>query len=154
MTKQILIGAAALLVIAAGPARSETGLVVKPSAHDVIETTDRLEQALSANEGITVFARVDHAQGASKVGAELPPTQLLIFGNPKLGTPLMQSAREIGIDLPMKALVWEDEAGEVWLAYNDPAWLAQRHGIEDQGQIIETMTGALDQLTDAATAAD
>jgi uncharacterized protein (DUF302 family) len=153
MMKHALAAIAAALVMAAGPAFGDAGLVAKPSSHDVGETADRLERMLG-EKGITVFARVDHAEGAKSVDAELPPTQLLIFGNPKLGTPLMQSAREAGIDLPMKVLVWEDEAGEVWLAYNDPAWLAERHGIEDQDETVKAMSGALDQLTNAATGAD
>lgn len=128
----------------------ENGLVVKQSAHGVVETVDRLEQILG-DKGITVMARIDHAENAGKVDEELPPTELLVFGNPALGTPLMQSARTIGIDLPMKALVWEDADGTVWLAYNDPAWLVARHGIEDQGEVAGKMTGALDQITDGAT---
>jgi uncharacterized protein (DUF302 family) len=151
--KQALGAVAAALLAVADPAFGDAGLIVKQSTHDVGETADRLARILG-EKGITVFARVDHAEGAQKVGAELPPTQLLIFGNPKLGTPLMQSAREAGIDLPMKALVWEDEAGEVWLAYNDPSSLAQRHGIEDRDEIIKAMTDALDQLSDAAIKAD
>lgn len=153
MRKQTLVVVVAALLAVPGPARGDAGLVAKPSEHAVAETADRLEQVL-ADKGITVFARVDHAEGAQKVDAELPPTQLLIFGNPRLGTPLMQSAREVGIDLPMKALIWEDDAGEIWLAYNDPSYLAERHDIEDRGEVVETMAGALDQLTDAAITAD
>lgn len=132
-----------------GPLRAADGLVVKPSVYDVAETVDRLETALG-EKGIAVLVRVDHAANASGAGLDLPPTELLIFGNPKLGTPLMQSAREVGIDLPMKALVWEDEAGDVFLAYNAPAWFAERHEIQDREEVIETMTGALDALTDTA----
>ncbi len=127
-------------VVATAPARADgDGLVVKPSAHGVIETVDRLERVL-AEKGITVMA-----------DAKLAPTELLVFGNPSLGTPLMQSQPTTGIDLPMKALVYEDQDGRVWLAYNDPAWLATRHSIKDRDEIIQKMSGALDQLTDAAT---
>ena len=135
----------------AGPVSAAEGLVVKSSTYGVAETVDRLETALG-EKGITVLARVDHAANAASAGMDLPPTELLIFGNPKLGTPLMQSEREVGIDLPMKALVWEDEDGDVFLAYNEPAWFARRHGIGDRGQVIEKMAGALDALTDAAVA--
>lgn len=105
------------------------GLVTIPSRHSVKETIDRLEAEARA-KGMTVFARVDHAAGATAAGMALRPTELVIFGNAKGGTPLMQASQAIGIDLPLKALAWEDDAGEVWLAYNDLAWLAARHGIE------------------------
>jgi uncharacterized protein (DUF302 family) len=138
-------------VVATAPARADgEGLVVKPSAHGVIETVDRLERVLS-EKGITVMARFDHAESALKADAELRPTELLVFGNPSLGTPLMQSQPTTGIDLPMKALVYEDQDGRVWLAYNDPAWLAARHSITGHDEIIQKMSGTLDQLTDTAT---
>jgi uncharacterized protein (DUF302 family) len=92
---------------------------------------------------MTVFARIDHAAGAEEVGLPLRPTELLIFGNAKAGTPLMQANQPIGIDLPLKALVFEDAAGRVWLSYNDPRWLAQRHGVG----------AAVDQFVDATAAA-
>jgi uncharacterized protein (DUF302 family) len=136
------------------PAAAQTagteGLVVKTSPHSVEATLDKLA-AILKDKGITVFARVDHAAGAAGVDLDLPPTQLLIFGNPRLGTPLMQSARSVAIDLPMKALAWQDADGQVHLAYNDPAYLAARHGIDDRAAVIEKMSGALANLTDAAT---
>src|SRR6516225_1827663 len=89
---------------------------------------DRLEAEIKA-KGITVFARIDHAAGAAQAGLSLRPTEVLIFGNAKAGTPLMQSNQTIGIDLPLKALVWQDADGKVWLSYNAPSWLAQRHGL-------------------------
>lgn len=153
MAVKRLIGALALGLTIAGGAVAQSGLVVKPSAHGVIETLDRLEELL-AEKGITVLARIDHAMGARGADMDLSATELLIFGNPKLGTPLMQSAPSAGIDLPMKALAWQDGDGKVWLAYNDPAYIAERHGIENQAEVITIMTGALDQLTDAATSAD
>jgi uncharacterized protein (DUF302 family) len=103
------------------------GLVTKPSPHSAQDTMSRLEAAVK-EKGLTVFARIDHAAGAAKVGKTLRPTELLIFGNPQGGTPLMECAQTAGIDLPLKALVWTDEAGKVMLSYNDPAYLAKRHG--------------------------
>jgi uncharacterized protein (DUF302 family) len=108
---------------------SENGLVTIESHHTVSVTIDRLAADLVA-KGITIFARIDHAAGAAEVGLTLRPTELLIFGNPKAGTPLMQSRQTIGIDLPLKCLSWQDEAGRVWLSYNDVRWLAQRHGLD------------------------
>jgi uncharacterized protein (DUF302 family) len=92
------------------------------------ETMTRLESAVKA-KGLTVFARIDHAAGAAEAGMSLRPTELLICGNAKGGTPLMQATQTIGIDLPLKALVWQDASGNTWLSYNDPSWLAKRHGL-------------------------
>lgn len=139
----------ALLTTTATAAQADAGLVTKQSPYGVGETLDRLEKVLTS-KGITVFARIDHAAGATKIGSELPATEVLIFGNPKLGTPLMQSNRAIGIDLPLKALVWEDAAGQVWLAYNQPAYLSDRHDIKDRDKVFANMNGALDNLTNAA----
>jgi uncharacterized protein (DUF302 family) len=102
------------------------GLVTCPSRHGPKETMDRLAAAVT-DQGMSVLARMDHAAAAAEVGLTLRPTEVLIFGNPRGGTPLMQVAQTIGIDLPLKALVWQDEAGKTWLSYNDPEWLAQRH---------------------------
>jgi uncharacterized protein (DUF302 family) len=107
---------------------SAEGLISIPSSFDPKETMDRLEAALRAS-GVTIFARIDHAAGAAGVGEALRPTELLIFGNPKAGTPLMQAGQTIGIDLPLKALVWQDAAGKTQLSYNEPGWLARRHGL-------------------------
>jgi uncharacterized protein (DUF302 family) len=102
---------------------------------------------------MTVFARIDHAAGATAAGLSLRPTQVLIFGNAMGGTPLMQSVQTIGIDLPLKALVWQDAAGDTWLSYNDPGWLAKRHGLAGETDAaIGVMTGALAALAKAATA--
>src|SRR5215813_7422252 len=105
------------------------GLVSLKSAFSVKETVDRLVRLLES-KGLTVFCRIDHAANAVGAGLELRPTEVLIFGNAKGGTPLMQATQTIGIDLPLKALAWEDAAGQTWIGYNDPAWLAARHGIE------------------------
>ena len=104
------------------------GLTTIPSGFAARETMDRLEAAVKAR-GLTVFARIDHAAGAAAVGLPLGPTELLIFGNARGGTPLMQENQTAGIDLPLKALVHEDAAGNVWLSYDDPAWLARRHDL-------------------------
>jgi uncharacterized protein (DUF302 family) len=133
----------------AGP--TDTDLVTLPSAHSVAETVERLK-GLLAQKGIEVFAHIDHAEGARKVGLSLRPTQVLIFGNPKGGTPLMQSRQSIGLDLPLRALVWEDESGKVWLAYHRVEELARRHHVTDRGEAVKTLDDGLAALTRAATA--
>jgi len=125
------------------------GLTTIPSSFGAKETMDRLENAVKA-KGLTVFARIDHAAGAEAVGMALGPTELLIFGNAKGGTPLMRQNQAIGIDLPLKALVYQDAAGKVWLAYNDPHWLAARHGV-DAAANVDALTAALGALSAAAT---
>ncbi|MDZ7751840.1 MAG: DUF302 domain-containing protein [Gammaproteobacteria bacterium] len=132
------------------PAWAGNGLITKQSAHDVATTIDRLEAALE-EKGLTIFARVNHTAGAAKVDLQLRPTELLIFGNPKAGTPLMQSDQRVGIDLPQKALAWQDAEGNVWLTYNDPAYLARRHFITDRDELAGKIGGLLKALTDKAT---
>ena len=136
-------------VFLATTAHAADGLIVKASPHAPKETLDRLENVLKS-KGVTIFARIDHAAGADKVGQSMDATEILIFGNPKIGTPLMQDTRSIGIDLPLKALAWRDDKGS-WIAYNDPTWLAKRHGTKVD-KVIAKMTGILNNLTDAATA--
>jgi uncharacterized protein (DUF302 family) len=127
------------------------GLVTLRSSHGPKETMTRLEAAVKA-KGLTVFARVDHAAGAAEVGLSLRPTDLLIFGNAKGGTPLMQSVQTVGIDLPLKALVWQDASDNTWLAYNDPAWLAKRHGLTREADAsVSALAAALAALAKAAT---
>lgn len=126
------------------------GLTTIPSAHGPKATVDRLEAAVKA-KGMTVFARIDHAAGAAQAGLALRPTELLVFGNAKGGTPLMQANQTIGLDLPLQALVWQDALGNTWLSYNDPAWLAARHHI-DAGKVVEALTHALGAVAAAATA--
>lgn len=131
---------------------SDNGLITIASAHSVSETIDRLIAAITPL-GMNVFARIDHAAGAAKVGMPLRPTQLLLFGNPKGGTPLMQDQQTAGIDLPLKALAWEDAAGRVWLTYNDGAWIAQRHGLgAASAAAVTAMTAGLEKVTKAAAA--
>ncbi len=127
------------------------GLITLPSSFVPKDTMDRLEGAVKA-KGLTVFARIDHAAGAAEVGMPLHPTELLIFGNAKGGTPLMQANQATGIDLPLKALVYEDATGKVWLAYNDPHWIAERHGLcADQVATIDAMATLLKELATRAT---
>ena len=127
------------------------GLTTLRSNHGPKDTMDRLEAAVTARS-MTVFARIDHAAGGVGVGLSLRPTELLIFGNAKAGTPLMQAAQSIGIDLPLKALVWQDEAGDTWISSNDPSWLAKRHGVDDLPQ-VGMMAAALDAVMREAIAA-
>jgi uncharacterized protein (DUF302 family) len=126
------------------------GLVVRASSHDPVETMRRLIEAVTAR-GLTVLAHVDHAAAAAKAGLALRPTDLLIFGNPKGGTPLMQAVQTMGIDLPLKALVWQDAEGKTWLGHNDPAWLARRHGVQGQDERLAAMDAALDALVASVT---
>jgi uncharacterized protein (DUF302 family) len=118
---------------------NKQGLVQIPSRYSVEETLQRLESAL-ATRGLEIFARVDHSGEAEKVGMKMQPTKLLIFGSPKAGTPLMVAAPTLAIDLPLKALVWEDEAGKVWLTYNSPEYLRERHDVPSE--LIKNLEGA------------
>jgi uncharacterized protein (DUF302 family) len=129
---------------------ADDGLITIASDFPVAETIDRLAERAAAH-GLDIFARVDHAAGAAKVGMPLRPTQLLIFGNPTGGTPLMQDRQTAGIDLPIKALAWEDADGRVWLAYNDAAWIARRHGLgADSAKAVEAIAAGMAALTKAA----
>jgi uncharacterized protein (DUF302 family) len=132
---------------------SVQGLVTLDSAFDVVTTLDRLTKALEAN-GVTIFARIDHAAGAADAGLSLRPVTLVIFGNPVAGTPLMQAAPTAGIDLPLKALVWQDEDGKVRLGYNEPAWIAARHGIDSNERTIAALAATLAGLARWATLGD
>ena len=115
------------------------GMCALESRHGPRATMDRVA-AITASRGMTNFARIDHGAGAAEVGLELRPTEVLIFGNARGGTPLMQSAQTIGIDLPLKILVWQDAAGTTWVGYNDPHWLAGRHGITtEQAPVLVTL---------------
>lgn len=133
------------------PAMADNGLVTIKSANDVTVTADKLVKALKG-KGMNVFAVIDHAKGAASIGAELPPTTLVIFGNPKVGTPLMKCSRTAAIDLPQKMLIWTDESGQTWLAYNDPAYMAKRHNVKGCDEAIKKVTGALGKFSEVATA--
>jgi uncharacterized protein (DUF302 family) len=138
------------VIFFASLACADNGMISIKSSHDVKITADRLENNLKA-KGMTVFIRINHAEGARKVGKKLRPTELIIFGNPKVGTPLMQCGQSVAIDLPQKALIWEDEAGQVWLSYNDPEYLAKRHGIKGCVDVIKKIETALGNFAKAAT---
>ncbi len=147
----IFVALAGLLAMRTALAGSDANMVVtKSSNYAAGETLDRLTKALES-KGITIFARVDHAAGAKKVGTDMPATELLIFGNPQLGTPLMTANRAIGLDLPMKALAWTDEGGKTFLSYTAPETLKARWKIKDRDEVFAKMTGALDKMTNAAT---
>lgn len=140
-----------LALVAIAPAHAADGLISIKSAHGVKETIDRLEQAVKG-KGLNVFLRLDHAAGAQKIGKKLRATQLLVFGNPQGGTPLMECTQSIGIDLPLKALAWEDASGQTWLAYNDPKFLVSRHGARDCDAVAEKLGKALEGLAQGAAA--
>lgn len=139
-----------LICFLASIAFADSGLISVQSSHDVKATADRLESALR-EKGMTVFIRINHAEGARKIGASLRPTQLLIFGNPNVGTPLMQCGQSVAIDLPQKALIWEDEVGQVWLSYNDPKYIANRHGLTGCTEVIKRIEEALSNFAKMAT---
>lgn len=125
------------------------GLIEITSTHDAVTTANRLEEVLRGN-GMHVIARVDHARAAAAAGLALRPTELLIFSNPQAGTPFMQRSQRAAIDFPQKALVWQDETGRVRIGFNDPGYLADRHGIEDMGHAIGKMRDALGRFADTA----
>lgn len=128
------------------------GMIILESRHGPAETAERLIAAIG-ERGMVVMARIDHAAAAAKVGLDLRPTEVLIFGNPRGGTPLMQAAQTAGIDLPLKALVWRDDAARTWVGYNDPHWIAIRHGASVGGDALTgQMTAALAAVAAAATA--
>ena len=126
------------------------GMTRVKSAHSVSVTLDKLEAVLK-NKGMTIFNRIPHSKGAAKVGLKLRETELLIFGDPKIGTLLMQCQQTAALDLPMKALAYKDENGQVWLTYNDPQYIADRHHVKGCEKVIGKMTGALGKFSIAAT---
>jgi uncharacterized protein (DUF302 family) len=127
------------------------GLRTLASIHGPKDTMNRFEAEVKV-KGMTVFARIDHASGAAVVGLSLRPTEVLIFGNAKGGTPLMQLTQTIGIDLPLKAMVWQDGSGRTWLSYNDPNWLAKRHGLgHEVDATVSALSGALEAVARTAT---
>lgn len=139
-----------VILAAIGSAQANNGLISVKSAHDVKTTADRLESILK-KKGMKVFNRIDHAAGAASVGNSLRPTELIIFGNPKIGSVLMGCTQTIAIDLPQKALIWQDGGGQVWLSYNNPALLANRHRMSGCDAVLEKVTGALANFAAAAT---
>ena len=148
--KRLLILISLIALVPAISFAGDKGMITKKSQHSVKVTLDRLENVLR-KKGITIVTRWSHDAGAKKAGIPLRATELLIFGNPKLGSHFFTSKQTAGLDLPMKALAWKDEKGQVWLSYNDPAYIANRHGITDRPEIVKKMTGALNNLTNVAT---
>ncbi|MCU7916515.1 MAG: DUF302 domain-containing protein [Candidatus Thiodiazotropha sp. (ex Gloverina cf. vestifex)] len=139
-----------ILFAATTAAQADGGLINLPSQFNVQKTADRFVAA-AEKAGLKIFARIDHAAGAAKVEKSLRPTQLIIFGSPKVGTALMTSDQRAGIDLPLKALAWQDAEGKVWLSYNSPDYLFSRFGIEDRAPVKKKITGALAKFAKAAT---
>jgi len=131
---------------------TNAGLVTLSSAYSATETVERLKWLL-AKKGIHLFAHIDHSAEAKEVGLHLRPTQVLIFGNPTAGAPLMQSQQTIGLDLPLRVLIWEDEAGKVWLAYHPLDFLAQLHQVADGDEAAKALDAGLANLARAATSA-
>jgi uncharacterized protein (DUF302 family) len=131
------------------PVYAGEGVISIKSAHNVMTTSSRFEQIIR-KKGLTLFAHVSHSDGAVKAGLELRPTELVIFGNPKVGTPLMQCAQQAAIDLPQKMLIWQDESELTWLSYNDPRYLAKRHHITGCDASIKKIGAVLDKLAHAA----
>lgn len=140
----------AIFPVVALPAYADSGMVRLKSEFDVATTADRLVSLLD-KKGMKVFIRVDHAAGAEAAGLELRPTELVIFGNPKVGTPLMQCSQSVALDLPQKALIWQDEKGEVWLGYNAPRYVAERHAVQGCEQSIQKIEKALANFARGAT---
>ena len=127
-----------------------SGMIRIKSNNSVTATIDKLETVLK-NKGMTIFKRVNHTAGAEKAGLKLRPTELLIFGNPKVGTPLMLCSQTAALDLPQKALAYKDESGQVWLVYNDPAYMAERHNIQGCDNAVQKVTNALANFSRFAT---
>jgi len=147
-----IISCIVCLVLIGGPglALARDGMKVLESHYSVDETMRRLESLLE-KKGMNIFARIDHSAGAKSAGHELAPTQLLIFGNPSVGTPLMKCERRIAIDLPQKMLVWQDGQGKVWLGYNTPEYLQTRHAVEGCAGAFKKVSAALNKFAVAAT---
>jgi uncharacterized protein (DUF302 family) len=150
MKKILLLGVLTFLV--SYSACAQDGLINLESMYTVQETADRFETAAKEN-GLTIFVRINHQNNAASVNMELRPTEVIIFGNPKVGTPLMQCAQEVGIDLPQKVLIFEDENEKVWLSYNNPDYLNKRHNIKGCDSVLSKIAGVLSKLSAAAVEA-
>ena len=148
-----MLSCATLITVVSATASLADGLIRKDSPYTVDETIDRLAEAVE-NAGATIFARVDHSAGAASVDLELPPSQLLIFGNPRLGTPAMQDSATAGLDLPLRVLAYADGDGTVHLIYHDPAAFAATHGLPADAKYVQMMTAALEKLTTKAVTGD
>jgi uncharacterized protein (DUF302 family) len=148
---RITIVTALSIFLIATPVVAADGIINVPSAFSVEETADRMERILN-EKGMTIFDRIMHSEGASKIGIELRETELIIFGNPKAGSPLMKCQQSVAIDLPQKALIWSDENSRVWISYNDPGYLKKRHNITGCDEVIAKIENALSGITKAASA--
>lgn len=148
MMKKILFGI--FTILASCSAVASESIISVESNYSVKVTADRFDE-LVKSAGLTLFARINHSQNASTVNLELAPTEVIIFGNPMVGTPLMQCSKTVAIDLPQKALFWQDSDGKVFLSYNDPQYLKVRHSIDGCEGVLDTMSGVLDRLSKAAT---
>jgi len=151
MFRMLVVAATTIIVIAGGSTARADGndLIAKDSATDFATTIQRLHAEIE-KRGATIVATVDHAAAAKKSGLELPPTTVIIFGNPTLGTPLMQGQQTAGLDLPLRVLIWEEEGGKVQIGYWPPSRIADAHEIENVDEVTDKMTAALDAITDAA----
>ena len=147
--KKLILTTLLILSIAI-PAKAADGIISIQSSSNVKETADRMESILK-EKGMTVFNRIKHSEGASKVGIELPDTELIIFGNPKVGSPLMKCQQSVAIDLPQKALIWEDDNAKVWISYNDPSYLEKRHNIVGCKEVISKIEKALAGISKSAS---
>lgn len=145
MIKKLLI---CLAILPASLFAAE-GIINVESPHSVEQTANKLEQVLTS-KGMKIFQRIDHSAGAKTASISLNPTELLIFGNPKVGAPLMKCAPTVAIDLPQKAVIWQDNQQKVWISYNDPAYLKQRHNIQGCDEVLVKVSGALSKMTAAA----
>lgn len=149
--RKIIVQLMVVLTVSLGASSvaAQDGMIKLQSPHDVATTLDKLTSVLES-KGMSVFGRVNHASNAESAGMSLRPTEVLIFGNPKIGTPLMLCSQSVAIDLPQKMLAWEDEAGEIWLGWNDPTHLKTRHAIEGCDEVLEKVTAALSNFAKAA----
>ena len=146
--KKLLVTTLMVMILAV-PALAADGMINVKSNYNVQKTADRLENILN-EKGMTIFKRIKHSESAAKVGVELRETELIIFGNPKVGSPLMKCQQSAAIDLPQKALVWEDNESTVWISYNDPRYLEKRHGISGCDEVLSKIEKALSGITKAA----
>jgi len=146
-----LISLGIVLLFASFTGAASDGLVTYESPYSVKETADRFER-IAKSKGLTLFARIDHQKNASGAGLELRPTEVIILGNPKVGTPLMQCAQEVAIDLPQKVLISQDSKHKVWLSYNSPDYLKLRHNIKGCDAVINKISSVLRKLSDATVA--
>ena len=149
MKKYLVIGLAHLVLVV--PVMAADGVTSVESSHTVVETANRLEGILK-EKGMKIFNRIKHSEGANSVGVQLNPTELIIFGNPKVGAPLMKCQQTVAIDLPQKALIWQDDGGRVWITYNEPGYLQSRHGISGCDEVLSKIEKALAGISNAAAA--